>query len=322
MITEMKLNTMALNKPKLNTVSLNSIGERARRKEDNTPYIAGHVIDNSTTFTFKVNGADVTVPVGADGWWKYNCDESVTYNLASSFYQKQKCDYLTFANIKCNSINNMCNGQEQLKKVLFNDVEFINACYGYCFTVMNQQLDVEFRGKSCDWSSITNMEYFSTNYQLTINPTKIVGYNDKLISIANAFSDIQCEMDLVDFEIPNCTNTSAMFRGVGVPRESVKSLGIPCINANTNTLNMLARRIALQNLTCSYIRSSFSIEDSPLLTLQSVLNLINATDANGLTFTLHADVLAKCENEWAESIEEALDNLYETKGYDVFLTTT
>ena len=43
------------------------------------PYIAGHVTDGASTFTFYVNGnQSITVPVGADGKWKWIQDRNIT----------------------------------------------------------------------------------------------------------------------------------------------------------------------------------------------------------------------------------------------------
>lgn len=53
------------------------VGEPSVRKVK--PYIAGHVTDGSSTFTFTVNGNEsVTVPVDASGGWKWVVDRTVT----------------------------------------------------------------------------------------------------------------------------------------------------------------------------------------------------------------------------------------------------
>ena len=51
------------------------VGEPSVRKVK--PYIAGHVIDGSSTFTFQVNGSDVTVSVSG-GDWKYKPTAAIT----------------------------------------------------------------------------------------------------------------------------------------------------------------------------------------------------------------------------------------------------
>lgn len=52
------------------------VGEPSVRKVK--PYISGHVTDGSSTFTFKVNNVDVTVPVDANGDWKYKPTAAIT----------------------------------------------------------------------------------------------------------------------------------------------------------------------------------------------------------------------------------------------------
>lgn len=51
------------------------VGEPSVRKQK--PYIAGHVTDGSSTFTFTVNGSDVTVSVSG-GDWKYKPTATIT----------------------------------------------------------------------------------------------------------------------------------------------------------------------------------------------------------------------------------------------------
>lgn len=57
------------------------------------PYISGHVTDGSSTFTFKINGNNITVPVGSDGKWKWVQDRDIT-SFFDSFYVKQNIDEL------------------------------------------------------------------------------------------------------------------------------------------------------------------------------------------------------------------------------------
>jgi hypothetical protein len=57
------------------------------------PYISGHVTDGSSTFTFKINGNNITVPVDSNGKWKWVQDRDIT-SFFDSFYVKQNIDEL------------------------------------------------------------------------------------------------------------------------------------------------------------------------------------------------------------------------------------
>lgn len=76
------MNTVELNHIDLNSIGLNSkvingIGKSHGGKVK--PYIKGHVTDGSSTFTFKVNTDEyVTVPVDANGDWKWVVDRTIT----------------------------------------------------------------------------------------------------------------------------------------------------------------------------------------------------------------------------------------------------
>ena len=78
------------------------VGEPSVRKQK--PYIAGHVTDGSSSFTFKVNNTDVTVPVDANGNWKWVVDRTIT-SLESAFQDKTNIDILTIEGINGEDIN-------------------------------------------------------------------------------------------------------------------------------------------------------------------------------------------------------------------------
>jgi len=78
-----------------------SCGELSQSKIK--PYIKGHVTDGSSSFTFKINNANVTVPVDANGNWKWVVDRTIT-RLYEAFYKKNVLDFVKFYNIDLSSI--------------------------------------------------------------------------------------------------------------------------------------------------------------------------------------------------------------------------
>lgn len=70
-----ELNHIDLNSIGLNSKVINGVGKLHGGKVK--PYIKGHVTDGSSTFTFKVNGNDVTVSVSG-GDWKYKPTAVIT----------------------------------------------------------------------------------------------------------------------------------------------------------------------------------------------------------------------------------------------------
>lgn len=70
-----ELNHIDLNSIGLNSKVINGVGKSHGGKVK--PYISGRVTDGSSTFTFTVNGNDVTVSVSG-GDWKYKPTEAIT----------------------------------------------------------------------------------------------------------------------------------------------------------------------------------------------------------------------------------------------------
>ena len=60
------------------------------------PYIAGHITGGGSTFTFKINNQDITVPADSNGNWKWVVDRTIT-SLQDLFYQATTLDSVKFA---------------------------------------------------------------------------------------------------------------------------------------------------------------------------------------------------------------------------------
>ena len=86
------MNIIELNHIDLNSIGLNSkvidgVGKSHGGKVK--PYIKGHVTDGSSTFKFKINGNDITVPVDSNGNWKWVQDRDITSLICIAFCMQQ-----------------------------------------------------------------------------------------------------------------------------------------------------------------------------------------------------------------------------------------
>lgn len=265
-----------------------------KQVEDNTPYIAGHSISKkNTTSTIRLGIVWISnVPIDANGWFKYDATNVTTIsNLCRDTYEwdeirligdwgEKQVDGAQFAYMSKNLVS----------------VDFGNCVLTNCYSM---------------FSSAEKIRIIKNLKIVTSEP-----------NISYAFSSTR-DLVNVDFYLSANNENANMnwFFGLTNSTTSVlKSVHLPTIPRQATVSNFFTNRESIENITSdNQYRSLDVCKVLSNLTLQSVLNLINAAQAN-ITFTLHADVLAKCENEWAEAIEEALDNLYEAKGYDVFLT--
>lgn len=107
---------------------------------------------------------------------------------------------------------------------------------------------------------------------------------------------------------------------------------IPTINCNycTGFTNTFQNCSALRNILLTNLKASVSFADSPLLSKESLLFMINNCASNAtFTITLHPDVYAKCiweggeeaeRGEWNDEVSTALANA-ESKGTTITLAS-
>lgn len=89
------------------------------------PYIKGHITDGSSTFTFKINGNDITVPVDSNGNFKYKPTSTITS--------------LSFVGIP------------QLEKIVLSNIEGL--------TTLNVEFPTEVVFKKCDSITQNSLTY-------------------------------------------------------------------------------------------------------------------------------------------------------------------
>ena len=212
-----------------------NVGEPSVRKVK--PYIAGHVTDGSSTFTFKVNNADVTVPVDANGNWKWYVDRTIT-DFQDSFKQKNNIE----------------------KLFIYDKLNDCTSLYGM-FTDASALQEVEFR--NAIFNKVTTTAYM-LNRAYAITKLKLPNAQfDSLTTVSNMFIDA----------------------------------------TNLETIEIKSFKISL------------NLRWQSKLTEQSVLNIINAVAADGITLTFHATVYAMIQAQ-LEIEDSPIYNAYWDSDYD------
>ena len=93
--------------------------------EEEGQYISGTINDGASTFTFKLNGSDVTANVGSNGNWKYEIPDGFTIeSLDESFNMKSNLTALDFSHCDLSNVTTMtymCYGCSSLVSVLFGN---------------------------------------------------------------------------------------------------------------------------------------------------------------------------------------------------------
>ena len=276
------------------------VGEPTVRKVK--PYIAGHVTDGSSTFTFTVNGNEsVTVPVDANGNWKWVVDGTIT-------------------RISINGKSNI----DKFNVFGLNDFTILGGCF-YNATALKE---VVF--KKCDLSSITNVtSMFNQNplQKLTLNygfaPSNMTEFLcrvdspslklDKMI-FKNATTMLRAfynsNIDEIDLSEAEKITTIESMSGGGI----VYILHLPTLK-NTVTITGNVFSTSLQTVTIKSLETSISFARCGQLTEQSVVNLFNAVAADGITLTFHATVYAMIQAQL--DIEDSpIYNAYWNSDYD------
>lgn len=281
------------------------VGEPSVRKQK--PYIAGHVTDGSSTFTFTVNGNEsVTVPVDANGNWKWVVDRTVT-SLANAFNEKTNISKVVICGLKdLTAMNRIFRGgsgnDTTLKKVVFKKCDFTKV------TTLNSGFNNR-RGlesieglDSTKWSLNTNLQYaFIYNYNLIFPKYFKWGdfVTDKVESLNLAFGD--CRMLVNGNPIKggkvDCSNATPTSINAAFQNCFAEVLGLPNISENCDTVNAFNGAIPLKDVTIQSLKNDLNFKNSSYLTEQSVVNLFNAVATDGITLTFHATVYAMIEEQ-------------------------
>ena len=247
------LNKPALRKIGLNKPSLLSAGNPHGGKVK--PYIAGHVTDGASTFTFKVNKTtEITVPVGNDGNWKWNVDRVIT-SLESAFQDITNIDYV--------EINGKAFNETQTIYYLFRQSSVINV------VIKNTTLDKVANMYGCFYNTRSLKTVFfesSTFSAVTDNYVfgAFGGSSVKTISMPNATFDSLESFNLMlygcasleDFEIKEIPLDFSTQYSSKLTEQSVVNI-FNAVAADGITLTFYSTVYAM-------IQAQLEIEDSPI----------------------------------------------------------
>lgn len=258
-------NSLRLYRIKLFEPTILSAGKPKGGKDK--PYIAGHVTDSSSTFTFIVNNSDsITVNVDSNGWWKWNVDRTIT-SLTSAFANAANLDECYLYKVKTNgACTSMFNSSGLTKLTLDNSL-----------------------------SDSSNMRaFFGSKQTLTEVICKNVIF-DKVTTCWRTFIRSSSIIGLENATFENCTDGYQMFYEYGGKTLDLSNADFKELTSSNSMFVNLYVKSKLENLNIKgiYINTSFS--SHPKLTEQSVVNLFNAVSADGLTLTFHATVGAKID---------------------------
>lgn len=102
--------------------------------------------------------------------------------------------------------------------------------------------------------------------------------------------------------IPN--NILNLFRSCSKLRKVVSPINMLYCTTTTDAFGGCS---ALEYVTISNLKTSISFANSPLLSKESLLYMIDNCASNAtFTITIHPDVWEKCDEEWLEDIDSAL----------------
>ena len=219
------------------------------------PYIAGHIIDGASTYTFKVNNQDIIVPVGADGNWKWEIDKVLTGT--NKF--PNKCDFIK-VNAKGQKIN--------LKSSFYTN----NTTERF----------------ECNANVISgNTAFANENLDSKLKSLELIIDSDctELQYLARGCNSL--EKLILKGGTSNVTNFNVLCRYC----TSLKEVFIDCIGENVaNMSNWFANTDSVKSMNFNTILKSFNVGTLSKLTAQSVINIFNAVAADNLTFTFHPTV--------------------------------
>ncbi len=271
---------------------MRSVFRQLMEQQAVNPYIAGHVTDGSSTFTFTVNGNEsVTVPVDANGNWKWVvdrtftslygclssktnldiveivCPDSVT-NLGRAFYQCRNIKSVSIKSVSglssITSASQMFVDCQLLETLKIGNGFAPKLLPSFLFGVLNLSTD---KVNSKWFANATDLSRFNMNGRLT-------------------YLDLSLADNCVDFQYILQNNGFAI------------TLNLPNIKANVPFI-CGASNNALETVTIKSTKSNLNFASANKLTEQSVVNLFNAVAADGITLTFHPTVYAMIQEQLA-----------------------
>lgn len=257
------------------------VGEPSVRKVK--PYIAGHVTDGSSTFTFTVNGSEsVTVPVDANGNWVWVVDRTIT-KLEKAFQNITNIDNLKIV-YKEDTITSLYMTFQGCSVEILN-ISKLNTSnvrtWGQAFNNM----------PNCDYSFVSQLNTESaTDLYMTF--------------LCHGITNKQKTLDLRNIETKNVTGNGTF---LGISRQVWSSNVLETLHlgrfaayskhSDCTVLVSSAGYPNLANVTAEAIAINMDFKATATLTEQSVVNLFNAVAADGITLTFHATVYAMIEEQ-------------------------
>lgn len=248
------------------------------------PYIAGHVIDGSSTITLTINNKSVNVSVGANGSWKWEIDDVLTgINRIPN-----KCDFVeVYAKGDKINLGNTFYINNITERFECNAI-VINGTATFANNVLDSKIKTLelIIGSDC-----TSLSYLARGCNAL----------QKLVLIGDTSN-----VTAFDYLCRYCT--------------SLKEVFIDCIGSNVSAMGAwFDNTDSVESINFNTILESINLKTLSKLTEQSVLNIINAAAAN-VTYTLHSTVYGKCASggEWYSDVQAAID-AKALEGYTVTL---
>lgn len=298
MITQVEIPVVELSQTEFPMVGIQGVGESSVRKVK--PYISGHITDGSSTFTFTVNSNEsVTVPVDANGSWKWVADRKVT-NLGNAFKNIGNISRVELVGFKdvtslSSTFGYTSSNDYNLKTVVFENFNFENVTSEYY--LFGGRLGLE-SVVGIDSTPHTNNESLNTAFQYCFALTFPDDFNwlnfvgSKVTSLLGTFYG--CKV-MTKADLRNATPTSIYY--MFNTANKLTDLYLPRITTSlTNSTNWDLGASQLKNVNVDIIEVSLTFKSSKL-TEQSVVNLFNAVAADGITLTFHATVFAMIEQQ-------------------------
>lgn len=239
-------------------VALYSYGELVY--ENDYPYIAGHVTDGSSTFTFRVNNADVTVNVGANGWWKWK--QNVVLTTLSRMIISNVVDEVIFSVVTDNYVtaNEMFFGYyglNSLKKITILKPIKVQGNISYMISCCPSLEEVVGTENILGKDITSYRELFSQN-PLLRSP----------LDFHNIKPSVTADSVVCNSYSPYCTNVTSMY----------------LYDITRNMVNIPTHIIPnVVDFNIDLIEQSVSFSNNSLLTYQSMLNIANALCDNNNT---------------------------------------
>lgn len=267
------------------------------------PYIKGHITDGSSTFTFKVNNADVTVPVDANGNWKWVVDRTIT-SLQDLFYQATTLDRVKFAVdlSDCKSLFRSFYGCSNLVTIVGLEKQQFAAVtnFGAVFTDCTKLQSLDLRSATFENATVTSSVFASCESLETINlntatfaKTTSLNYMFQYCKKLKVISFPQATFEKVTnarFAFGMCTELQSVL----IPNAEIGALET---NAQNNL--MFGQSYNVENITLKSLANDQSFVGQSKLTEQSIVNLFNAVAADGITLTFNGTMYVMIQAQLA-----------------------